>query len=242
MKRIIISIVLLLTVAAGRASVVTNFFADFSGSVDGSLTAIGLNNGTSVGAWTVTAAGDSVVSNEMIGFENQYDCRVQLDTVITSLSDTNLVTVSFDARAKDETPGGPYWNTIDIKNSGGNNVVTLRISNQGVLQGYFGGWVELADGLLSVSETPDELDHFTFVFGLTGLQVYVNSGLVSEKNYNNPGFAHSIYSLRISTGTSTSGLWFDNVSVTTAVPEPASISLIAISSASMLLIRRAIRH
>ena len=90
MKKTIMLAVLLIAMSI-RAQTVTNFFADFNSSANGSATAINLNAGTAVGSWTVSALEESAVTNGIVNFEQGYYTNTATSDMVGFLRQSYLV-------------------------------------------------------------------------------------------------------------------------------------------------------
>lgn len=230
MRKNIIVLTIMVIASIGRASVVTNFFANFTGSVNGSATVANLNAGTAVGSWSVTI-GSSFVSNGITACVSPYTNSAILAASVMSLSDESPVTINFDIRDK------TGWNYITVKSATGNNIISLRIENNGVIDTYnINKWQYVASLLSPSGDLSDgQMNTISLVLRATNYTISVDGTLMTSLDYGNLATAQSLGSILFSAGSG--GIWLDNLNVTT-VPEPVTIGLYSLSGLFILLFRR----
>jgi hypothetical protein len=166
------------------------------------------------------------------GDSAKYVATMQLGTAVSSLSDEQPITLSFDVSGKDSTAGA--WNNITLRNTSGNNLVAMRIGNDGTFQNYKSGWMSVTNLL---SNSGSELSHVSIILGASGIAISVDGNLVTTFAYNNTNYATSFGDILIQGGVAASGMSLDNISVTTAIPEPVTLGLYSISGFLILVCR-----
>lgn len=238
--------IMAVTMVAGlsQASIVTNFYADFNSSSDGSATAANMNAGTAIGSWNVLALEESFVQSGVVAWD--YGKYTNDAILATSATVANGVTFSYDVRSKRGAVAlGGKASALRVLNETGATIINISYSctaTAGRLQVWdmsTSSWLVLTDTLQGAGTSP--LEHIDVTMGAAGFEIAANGDVLTPyvMGYNNTlGTQVSAIKFYGVHGDSLSGAWYDNISVTSVIPEPATLGLIGIACAGLLAARR----
>lgn len=248
-KLFTLSAVVLLCSAAGFGAIVTNFFADFEGSPAGNLSTTlsasesQLDAGTSTGSWTITDVQESYIGTNAVQHRlcmdfGQYNMSADLASSAT-LSDG----VTFSIYANNRRGGTVKTSVIRFKNESNANLLSLRFVPDGTaptlqLFDIVNGWTDLGAIQFNSVGTPnwDGMDFVEVQMSGSSFNVLLNgTNVAANVNYANSGT--TLDALSFIGEHDQSGIWYDNVLVTT-IPEPATIGLVGFASLGLLMLRK----
>ena len=247
MKKIKLIMAATMVASLSQASIVTNFYADFNGSADGNATAANMNAGTAIGSWNVLALEESFVDTGVVAWDFG---KYTNDAVLaTSATVADGVTFSYDVRSRRGAAAlGGKASALRVLNENGDTIVNISYSctaSAGRLQVWdvsTSGWLVLTDTLAGSSlNLPSAMEHIDVTMGAAGFEITANGNVLTPyiMGYNSTnGTQVSAIKFFGVHGDSLSGAWYDNISVTSVIPEPATLGLVGVACAGLLAARR----